>query len=58
MVEGVKIPQRGPDQSRKAIRVQVPSGSFNACRRRELPRGDTRNRVMTMPGDPSNKGGR
>lgn len=50
MVEGVMlrmqlIPQRGPDQSRKAIRVQIPSGSFNACRRRELPRGDTRNRV-------------
>ena len=45
MVEGVKTPQRGPDQSRKAIRVQVPSGSFNACRRRELSRGNARNRA-------------
>lgn len=63
MVEGVMlrmqlIPQWGPDQSRKATRVQIPSGSFNACRRRELPRGDARNRAMTKPGDPSNKDGR
>nr|WP_281719663.1 hypothetical protein [Nitrosomonas nitrosa] len=45
MVERVKIPQRGPDRGRTAIRVKVPSGSFNACRRWEFSRGDARNRA-------------
>ena len=51
MVEGVMpharlIPQRGSDHSRKANRVQFPSGSFNACRRREFLRRETQNRVQ------------
>lgn len=32
---------------RRTIRVEVPSGSFNACRRREFPRSDARNRAVT-----------
>jgi hypothetical protein len=46
-----QIPPRGSDQSRKAIRVQVPSGSFNACQRRELACGDICDRVETRLGD-------
>ena len=49
--DGVQIPPRGSDQSRKAIRVQVPSGSFNACQRREFARGDMCDRVETGLGD-------
>jgi len=40
------IPQRGSDHSRKAIRVQDPSGSFNVCRRREFLRREAQNRVQ------------
>jgi hypothetical protein len=47
----VQIPPRGSDQSRKAIRVKVPSGSFNASQRRELVRGDMCDRVETGLGD-------
>jgi hypothetical protein len=36
-----QIPRRDSDHSRKANRVQGPSGSFNARWRRELPGGDT-----------------
>ena len=46
-----QIPPRGSDQSRKAIRVQIPSGSFNACQRRELAHGDMCDRVETGLGD-------
>jgi hypothetical protein len=46
-----QIPPRGSDQSRKAIRVQVPSGSFNACQRREFACGDMCDRVETGLGD-------
>ncbi len=45
------IPPRGSDHSRKAIRVQVPSGSFNACQRRELAHGD-----MVRPGQDKTRG--
>jgi hypothetical protein len=37
----LQIPPRDPDQSRKAHRVQGPSGSFNARWRREPGGGDT-----------------
>ena len=30
-IEAAEIPPRGSDQSRKAIRVKIPLGSFNAC---------------------------
>jgi hypothetical protein len=46
-----QIPPRGSDHSRKAIRVKFPSGSFNACQRRELARGNTSDRVKTRLGD-------
>ena len=49
--EIVQIPPRGSDQSRKAFRVKVPSGSFNACQRRELALGDRCDRVVTGSGD-------
>lgn len=55
--DGVQIPPRGSDQSRKAIRVQVPSGSFNARQRRELAYGDMCDRVVTGLGDRSKKSG-
>jgi hypothetical protein len=48
---GAQIPPWGSDQSRKAIRVQVPSGSFNACQRREFALGDRCDRVVTGLGD-------
>jgi hypothetical protein len=53
--ESGQIPPRGSDQSRKAIRVKVPSGSFNACQRREFACGDTCDRVKTRLGDRSKK---
>ena len=53
--DDVQIPPRGSDQSRKAIRVKVPSGSFNACQRRELAHGDMGDRVKTRLGDRSKK---
>ena len=46
-----QIPPRGSDHSRKATRVQVPSGSFNACQRREFASGDRCDRVKTRLGD-------
>jgi len=51
----VQIPPRGSDHSHKAIRVKVPSGSFNACQRREFACGDMCDRVKTRLGDRSKK---
>ena len=50
-----QIPPRGSDHSRKAIRVKFPSGSFNACQRREFVHGDMCDRVKTRLGDRSKK---
>jgi hypothetical protein len=46
-----QIPPRGSDHSRKANRVKVPSGSFNARQRREFALGDRCDRVVTGLGD-------